>query len=250
MRNSSYSPGKLFVTAPQIENILDATSFLNATFGIGFDTHMVISHELCGVIDHDDASQRLWSFFHRLQKWKRRRQTDAYYVFVHENGPERGLHTHILLHAGDDWTALKGWLPEAVGCLWGTPLPPKALHTKRRRQPELAYQVLLQWTWVRYLLKGVWPGLQLRTSDGQLRPIYEILRLRPRNGGQVLCRKRAGVSSNIGRKARQKAEYQSPFQLGDDASLYSGAEFQIYADKVRGREIAKHWEGMNFSLFD
>lgn len=250
MQDTLYSPGNRFVTNRQIENILDATSFMNATFGIGFDTHVVITHGLCGVVDHADAARRVWSLFHRFQKWKRRRQAEAYFVFVHENSPERGLHTHILLHSGDDWTALKGWLPDAIGCLWGAPLPPTALCIKRRRQVKLEHRVLLQWVWVRYILKGIHTGMQLRsTVDGQLRPAYQVLGLRPRNGGLVLCRKRAGVSSNIGRKAREKAGYLSPFQKGEDASLYSGAEFQVYADKVREREIAKHWEGMNFSLF-
>lgn len=248
MPNYSFPPGNLFVTVSQLENILDATSYMNATFGVGFDTHVVITHGLCGVSDHDDASRRVWSLFHRLQKWKRRRKAEAFYVFVHENSPERGLHTHILLHSGDDWPALKVWLPEAIGCLWGAPLPPAALCIKRRRQAELAHRVLLQWIWIRYLLKGIWPGLLLRSNDGQLRPVHEILGLRPRNGGLVLCRKRAGVSSNIGRKARKEAGYVSPLQKGDDASLYSGDEFQVYAEKVWEKKAANELRELHFSL--
>lgn len=248
MQNSSFSPGHRFVTATQIENIIDATSYMNAEFGVGFDTHVVITHGLWGIEDHAEASLRVWSLFHRFQKWKRRRQAEAYYLFVHENSPERGLHTHILLHSGDDWDALKVWLPEAVGCLWGAPLPPNALCIKRRRQSKLDHRVMLQWIWVRYLLKGLWPGLQLRASDGQFRPAHEVLGIRPRNGGLVLCRKRAGVSSNIGRKAREKAGYLSPFQRGEDANLYTGEEFQIHADKIWERKAAKELEVMNFSL--
>jgi hypothetical protein len=238
--NSKETERRLALLGSQAENILDATSYLNFQYGVVLNTHIVLAHERSGIMDHDKAAELMSLLFHRMRKWFHRRQQDALYIYVHENSPRHGFHTHVLLHVpGDLWGDFKAWFKGAVECLWGCPLPDKMLNVGHRRQRDFSHQVMLQWIWVRYLLKGIWPGLGLVSVDnGEVRPVHEVLRLRPRPGGLVLCRKRSGVSSNIGHRARDKAGYLSLFALGQDDRLFSGDEFQARADCQR-REAAE-----------
>ncbi|HLO77407.1 MAG TPA: hypothetical protein VK196_13205 [Magnetospirillum sp.] len=226
------------VSGPQAANMMDGTSYLNAQYGVVFDTHVVVAHELAGVVDHNDASQRVWLLLHRLQKWFRRRNADAFYVYVHENSRDKGFHTHLLLHAGAWWPELKAWLPEAVSRLWGGPLPKGMLHIKHRNQAKLEHRIALQWIWVRYLLKGVASSLAVVCPDsGEIKPVHQVLRLRLRAGGEVRCRKRVGVSSNIGRSARERSGYVSLFAAGQDDRLFSGDEFRRFEERRRQEEV-------------
>lgn len=234
------APHHHFVTGPQAENIMSAVSYLNAAHGLLLDTHIVIAHECVGIKDHEAAARLVWLLFHRLQKWFRRRQMEAFYIYIHENSRERGFHSHILLHAGEAAADLRKWLPGAVARLWGDPLPGEMLHIKHRRQRKLSHRITLQWIWVRYVLKGVWPRLGIVDVDkGVVKPVHELLGLRPRPGGLVLCRKRTGVSSNIGRRARDKAGYASLFSRGLDDRLFSGDEFRIRDEELRQAEADK-----------
>lgn len=230
------------ISAQQVANVMDAVSYLNAQYGVVLDTHVVIAHEMAGVFDHEVASQRMWLLLHRLQKWCRRRGMEAFYIYVHENSRDRGFHTHLLLHIGGWWPALKTWLPRAVSRLWGSFMPKGMLHIKHRNQNKLEHQVALQWIWVRYLLKGVTPALGVRSPDRRhIKPLHKVLGLRLRPGGDVHCRKRVGVSSNIGRRVRDKVGYVSLFAAGKDDRLYSGDELRSFDDRKRLEELSFLW---------
>ena len=227
-----------------IQRLMDATSYLNYEYGVVFNTHIVIAHELAGITNHDDASKLLWLFFHRLRKWFKRKKLEAFYVYVHENSPRNGFHTHILLHVDSAVIdSFKVWLPRAVALLYGSPLPNKMLHIVYRRQRNFSHQVTLQWIWVRYLLKGILPGLEVEDVEtGTMKSVQKALRIRPRPGGIVLCRKRVGVSSNIGKKASRKAGYKSMFLRGYDDRLYSGEEFKERAERLVQMEVCRVYE--------
>lgn len=234
------APHNHFVTGPQAENVLSAVSYLNAAHGLALDTHIVIAHECVGIKDHEAAARLVWLLFHRLRKWFHRRQMEAFYIYIHENSRERGFHTHVLLHADEAGVDLRKWLPGAVERLWGGPLPGNMLHIKNRRQRKLSHRIALQSIWLRYVLKGVWPGLGIvDVEKGMVKPVHEVLGLRPRPGGLVLCRKRVGVSSNIGRRARDKAGYASLFSRGVDDRLFAGDEFRMHEEALRQAEAAQ-----------
>lgn len=233
-----------------VGNIMDGVSYLNFVYDAVLNTHIVLASGRAGIENHDKAAELVWKLLHRVRKWFARRGLEAFYVYVHENSQKHGFHTHLLLHVGGDvWPQFRKWFPKAVEYLWGHPLPDRLLHIGHRRQRNFSHQVMLQWIWVRYLLKGIEPELGLVSPiNGEVKSACEVLRLRPRPGGLVLCRKRAGVSSNIGRRVRDKAGYLSLFAQGQDDRLFDGDEFRLRAELLVRQEAEKMRPGDGVAL--
>jgi len=250
--NSKETERRMSLLGPPAANIMDGVSYFNFEYGKVLTTHIVLASGQTGIVDHDKASERIWKLLHRVRKWFARRGQEAFFVFVHENSARHGFHTHLLLHVGSDvLPKFMKWFPKAVECLWGSPLPDNLLHIRHRHQRNFSHQIMLQWIWVRYLLKGIKPELGLvNPITGEVKPAREVLRLRPRPGGLVLCRKRAGVSSNIGRRARDKAGYRSLFDQGQDDLLFTGEEFRMRAEVLARQEAERMMPGTGFRLGD
>ena len=129
-------------------------------------------------------------FIERMSKWLRYRNVSPAYLWVIENGPAKGLHSHILIHVPSKH--LKAFKRKAPTWVDG-PIDKSTVDIRRTRYGH----GLNRWNGLkgrlRYILKG---------GD---KAVSSLMRINLKHQGTVVG-KRSGTSQNIGVKARQLKE--------------------------------------------
>lgn len=154
-----------------------------------FNRFTTVHWDAAGVTDGLKATGRLLKL---IGDWLRSRERRAAFVWVREDGPNKGAHVHILLHLPPDLAGAfngyqRGWL-KACGARWRRGVL-KTEIIGRSYQQALGggddYLANLSRT-VDYVLKG---------ADHRARERFGIMRCE--DGGSVVG-KRCGVSQNLG----------------------------------------------------
>jgi hypothetical protein len=180
-----------------VSGLSEAAVFALA-IGLGFNRFVTIHWESGGVTD-DLAATARW--LKLAGGWIRSRGGQVAFVWVRENGPDKGAHVHILMHVPPGLVAgfvrrQRGWQQDC-GALWkakvrlSRPIGRNLPHYSSGGIDDQAYEVNLAET-LDYVLKG---------ADDAARQRLGIRHKKP--GGDVVG-KRCGVSQNIGPEARRK----------------------------------------------
>ncbi len=216
--------------------------------GIVMNVHVTIVWGLLGIYDHDQASGSLEGFREALRHYARPRHYPFGCLYVYENTPKMGLHTHLLTTwAFAGRVLFRSWAENyAKRIAKGLPFKPEAIIIRHRKDGV----VDRHWRWFDYVTKGVDPTASVRDLDNRhIRHPQEIMRGKAtRNEGSVCCKKRVGVSRNLDYDARSQVHFRSVLARGANTkeALYTDAEFRTYELEKRNADLLRSFGG--FSL--
>lgn len=184
------------LTSAQIANLEAAERHARA-IGLPF-TRMVTIHWQQAGVALADMVKATGRFLDMLTKWLARKKRKTAWVWVHENGENKGWHCHLLAHVPADLVKRltgpqKRWLRRISGevpkkgVICSRPIGRKlGLETSNPELHSINLAVALG-----YVLKG---------ADAKAAELFGLERLEA--GGRIIG-KRGGTSQNIGAKARK-----------------------------------------------
>ncbi|MEO1969125.1 MAG: hypothetical protein ABGW87_10485 [Sphingomonadaceae bacterium] len=185
------------LTTPQIAN-LKAAERHAAAIGLPLTRFITIHWEAAGV-PLDGMARATGRFTDLLRKMLARHGCETAWIWVHENGPGKGGHCHLLAHVPADHVKplgalAKGWLRRITG----KPYRKRVIHSKpiggrlRLEASNRDLHAVNVAAVLAYILKGANPEAASQ---------FGLERLEP--GGRIVG-KRCGASQNIDKIARGK----------------------------------------------
>lgn len=227
------SSGTEFLTGQQFVDLYSAVSYANH-LGIVMDVHVSITWKMLGIdCQHEAAKALRYEFFKHLQEWCEYRMPKGHrfvWLYVHEVGRRHGFHTHILTAIPDELRGeFRAWVAARIAKLSRTGNVPKgAFHIAAPPSDKIGRQ----WRWLQYFSKGLGTAEEVIASVGEEPSVKaaSLIWAQAGRAGNVQCRKRCGVSNNLGRQARQRNHYESLLERGiaDVRQLYAGMEYLAY----------------------
>ena len=225
--------GQEFLTGQQFIDLYSAVSYANS-LGVVMDVHVSITWNLLGIdCQHEAAKALRYEFFKHLQEWCEYRMPKGQrfvWLYVHEVGRRHGFHTHILTAIPDELRGeFRAWMAARMAKLSRTGSVPKgAFHIDAPPSDKIGRQ----WRWLQYFSKGLGTAEEVMASVGEEPSVKaaSLIWIQAGRPGNIKCRKRCGVSNNIGRQARQRSHYESLLERGiaDVRQLYAGMEYLAY----------------------
>lgn len=231
------------LSAEDAGKVFDAISFAMWKHGKVMNAHVVIVWSMIPNVDEVRAAVILGKYLHSAGKWlgvgrgprSRRRidprqGDDLHYVWVHENAPDRGFHTHIMLNL--PFALRKGfdaWSRSYLARLCKTHFDWKAFRIVPSYAKTEETQVRGAWRWYRYMMKQLDAGAKLAVVDkveGYSEvSLREVLRpWRARGSLSMPEMKRVGASHSIGERAQKKEEFLSKLKQASFDEIYQGRE--------------------------
>ena len=229
------------LTGDHVLRLFNAVSFGMQQYGAVMNVHVVILWETLMVHGHERASELLSEFLNQAKKWarvglpgsdrqRRRERTgegfEFRYIWVHENGRERGFHSHILcMVPAASVNDFRAWSMKALQRLAGHRGDRRTVRVIASRERTEQSSIQRAWAWYRYVAKQLDPAVQYGPVDERLRPLREILKLWPHRAAlPVQCRQLVGGSRDLWTKAQRDAGFVSKLEFGDLDRIYDGHE--------------------------
>jgi len=242
------------LTADDAVKIYEAISFAMAEHGAVMTSHVVILWDTYRVRSHEQATDLLSEYLNQARKWarvgtpgqsrERRRQRtgegfDFRFVYVHENGTQRGFHTHILCTVPRSAAkAFEAWTKAILARLTryrGDGRSVRVVSSLARNEQSA---VARGWNWFRYISKQLSPEAGIGRIDERPKPLREILKVWPyRTALPISCMKRVGGSKDIWTKAQRDAGFRSDLKCRDVGGIFSGHEMDEHRQQVVMREL-------------
>jgi hypothetical protein len=217
------------LNATQFTNLYSAVAFAN-TLGLVMNVHVSITWGLLGIHDHTEAAIILTErVLKPLRMWYAYQtgRDQFTWIYVHENGRNHGFHTHLMFAIPNDLQpAFRRWLRLRLSalCRHGS-IPKEACHITAPPSDRIGRQ----WRYFQYLTKGLDGSDELPARVGWQSHVRvgDLISQPLENPGDVRCKKKCGVSSLIGVKARQTAGFRSLLEQGvtDVRRMYAGMEY-------------------------
>ena len=241
----AYDPEK-WITACQAINAINGMLFANWKYGLVFNTHLTITYKYGGIEIDRHAARVLPKFTNEMAKWikrqkltclwdsKRKSWNSCLFLYSHEQSRDKGFHTHLVTHIPVEVKdAFNGWAQQRLSKLMPGPVQPELLHIShtygRGDWKALGGQKRL----VTYVLKGTDPMPFDKDSGQKLVDVLDIPKKWRRPAGRITTDKRVGLSRNISASARLKAGFESCFDKGQDARIYSGDELEEFEARLK-----------------
>ena len=188
----------LGLSAKQVGNLQAAVGFA-ASLGLPLN-RMITVHWESGGISPARMVKATGRFLDLLTRWLARRGSRTAWIAVHENGPGKGAHVHVLAHVPPSLVKpLKGRQRAWLRLICGTPYRDGVIHSRpvggllgaeQSNQPAFAANLAEA---LSYLTKGAEPSAAA------------LLGLHRLDGGGPVIGRRCSTSQNIGAKARKEA---------------------------------------------
>lgn len=234
-----------FLTSKDVQKVYDAMAYGMWRDGALMNTHLVIVWSMMGLSDAEGFDM-LGLYLNEARKWARvggglRRQrrsvrsvltkTELRYVYVNENTPGRGFHSHVLMNLPPSiCREFDAWSRSCLVRLSGRNIHRDAYRLVRSYGKTSTDEVRNAWRWFRYIVKELHPSEQFFWKDRDAGQIIQI------NGRDILNpwsvrpavdvreMKLTGTSHNIGKKAQEKDGFKSRLHRCDIDNLYAGHE--------------------------
>jgi hypothetical protein len=227
------------ISGTQWQSLYDGMAFALRR-GMVMNVHVTIVWPRLGVYAHNEGREFLEDFCDALQERAKRQKWPLSYAYAHERSRDEGFHTHLLtLWPYIDRAGLNAWVKRYFAKRSRLPYDPAAVDVRHKKDNNVARH----WAWFGYITKGAYPEFVCRGLE-----LGDIMRWHHEYQGVVGCRKRVGVSRNIDRTARQRAEFRSNFQRIDRVTkeiLYTDEYLHDYENEKRMAEV----KSTIFSLF-
>jgi hypothetical protein len=214
-------PAKSLLSLADFCSVTKAAEFAGR-FEFYFECHVTLSWQAMDVAA-GEIPAALETFRKSLQDRCREMDESIAYIYAHENGPKKGLHTHFLctmpgqLQKREElrqW--IRDWPARFIGQRPGNAIRltgPRVWKAEPSRSQEQ-----IHWELVHYVLKGIDPRIIVQDAqyspDGRPVRLGDLVARSFRDPGVVPFRKRVGISQNIG-SSRQAIG--CPSGLGVDA---------------------------------
>lgn len=227
------------LTTNDAMKVFDGISFAMRAHGKALNAHVVIVWSMIRDIDEGKAAKILGRYLNEASKWvavrggprsPTRQGDELHYVWVHENAPDRGFHTHILMNLPVECRKeFDAWSRSCLVRRCETAFHEKAFRVVLSRSRSEIDQVGRVWSWFRYLMKQLDPRAGLgffsnnKYSEMAMREIVKPWPIR--EGLPIRLTKRVGVSHSIGVKAQRKEKFISKLRSGEIGQMYQGSEF-------------------------
>jgi len=219
------------LTTKDIQKLYDAMAYAMWRHEVTMNAHVIIVWSAMK-IEPQHAAKLLGLYLHEARKWaavglepnaKRRRVRlgwELHHLYVHENVPGRGFHSHVLMnvekHAADEF---REWSRECLARLTKRHVPFGAFRLMKDYSKTQAAQIEQSWLWLRYVMK------EYDDSNGSMvtdergmrspKPLREILKLwRARPALDIPPLDRCKTSHSLGRGQQMKDGFQSLFWSG------------------------------------
>lgn len=201
----------------QFVNLYSAVSYANH-LGIVMNVHVSITWKLLGIHSQEEATKAFrYEFFKHLQEWCEYRMPNGHrfvWLYVHEVGRNHGFHTHLLTAIPDELRQdFRKWMAMRMfGLSRSGPVPKEAYEIVAPPSDRIGRQ----WRYFQYLCKGIGGGEELASSVGTEPGVKaeSLIWVRGGRPADIRCRKRCGVSNNIGAQARKNDQYESLLERG------------------------------------
>lgn len=215
------------LTLDDIRKLYDAMAYAMWRHKVTMNAHVIIIWPMMN-IESERGAKILGKYLHEAQKWaavglepnEKRRRTRLgwrlHYLYVHENSPGRGFHSHVLMnvekHACGEFEA---WSRQCLERLTKRYVRPDAFRLVRGYAKTEAAQIEQAWTWFRYITKEYDDEAQyiLRDEGGRSKmPLRDVLKLwSARPAMNIPPMDRCKASHSIGGKAQQADGFRSWF---------------------------------------
>ncbi|WP_267381297.1 MULTISPECIES: hypothetical protein [unclassified Sphingomonas] len=229
--------------AKKVSQLLDATAFLNANFGLTFNAVLTLNFDQLGLQKPREKSEALTklnvSIGRRLKRYADRHGivegTDHYFVYAHESTRDLGHHVHELIVAPDGLRAeLAVWITKWQRRAYpGT--NPAATHFSMNPRPRAAAdRVAEQARMVSYIIKTV-AACGTIDKQGASRQLHDVLGLpHDRCSHSFFTNRPVGWSDNLSGAAQEAAGFKQPSYFED---TLSPAHLEAYSWRKRGDEL-------------
>jgi len=219
------------LTTREFRKLYEALAFALWRYQAPMNAHLVIAWELMGIEPHRGA-RLLCQYLHRAQKWARqggrsRISWEMHYLYVHENAPGRGFHSHVLINLeGVHRKAFEKWSRESLAVLIKQHVRVDAFRLIYRHPKTMDAGVQRTWGWFRYVTKqhDDTDGCCERDESDQYswKPLRQVFRLfRARTALPIPPMKLCGASHSIGKTAQAQARFHSKFWSGKTKQPYN-----------------------------
>ncbi|RWX70526.1 hypothetical protein EN780_03130 [Mesorhizobium sp. M4B.F.Ca.ET.089.01.1.1] len=142
-----------YISGAEFFRLYDAVQYANSC-------GRLMNAELTISFDGSDArSQDFFrSFLARYRAWCEYRQIPCVYIYVWERPPNTRLHAHLQLHIPDNTQGKAvAWVRRTLDCI--DPTSGDRLVADKKLAVRKAIDVVSQWAWFRYIVKGINPRL-------------------------------------------------------------------------------------------
>lgn len=232
--------------------VYDGLAFAMRHYGRPMNTHLVIIWSMVPGLDQLEATKLLGKYLERATKWLKvgsrprvnavrapRKGEQMHYIYVHENAPQRGFHSHILTYVPPaSRRDFANWSNRCLMKLFKhrRPLGREVFRLVPGYGDEFA-QVGNTWRWYRYLMKQLDGNASFKIEDHdegmRTEPLRKIIKpWRERPTLPIANIKRVGISHSIGETEQNKAGFQSALRASRIENVFSGFE-------LRDWELAK-----------
>ncbi|MEH2592988.1 hypothetical protein [Bradyrhizobium sp. AZCC 1721] len=236
-----------FLTSKDVQKVYDAMAYGMWKDGTVLNAHAVIIWSMMGLSELEGCDI-LGRYLNEARKWvnvgggfRGRRlsarspltKVELKYVYVHENAPGRGFHSHVLMNLPPVLrNEFDAWSRSCLVRLTGRNIHRDAYRLVRSYGKTKAEEVRTAWRWFRYVVKQLHPNEQFAWKDHAAREIVQM------NGRDILNPwsvrtaidvqqiKLTGASHNIGKKARDQDGFRSRLYRSDIDNLYAGLELE------------------------
>lgn len=210
--------------------------------GVTMNVHVIVVWSMMG-IDPVEGGKRLGKYLNEATKWMRvgteprfrrvknpREGAELHYGWVHENAPNRGFHSHILMNVPAGLIKeFDAWSRACLRRHHGAYFPFDAVRVVRSYAKTREAAVKRNWRWFQYLTKELDPAAELVTKHPvrgvtaySLRDVIKPFPIR--KGVPVPQIKMSGVSHCIGKTSQLNSGFRSMLKTGQLDRLYSGDE--------------------------
>ncbi|MBR1191469.1 hypothetical protein [Bradyrhizobium sp. AUGA SZCCT0160] len=253
-----------YLTTKEVRKVYNAMSYAMWKDGVVMNTHIIIVWSMVGLSEAEgDAILR--DYLHKAQKFSevgtkpRRRRVakpreggELRYVWVHENAPNRGFHSHVLLRLPRSaQKEFEMWSRKSLAAKAGKPFPWKAFRLARSYAKTEEGAVKRAWSWFRYLSKQLQPEAKIHWNDSEagIQEAFARDVVKPwpiRKSPPLPLKTLADVSQNIGIGAQRKDQYVSSWGACQFDQLYSGHEMLEWQQRVE----YERWRKERYELIE
>jgi hypothetical protein len=216
------------LTLEDVRKLYEAMAFAMWRYKVTMNVHVTIIWSMMN-IEPQRGAKILGKYLHEAKKWaavglepheKRRRMRlgwRLHYVFVHENVPGRGFHSHVLMNIEKDYRdEFEAWSRKCLERLTRHHVRLDALHLTWGYAKTESEQIEQSWHWFRYLAKEYddCRSCTFQDKDGGSRqvPFRDVLKLWPvRPAIDIPPMDRCKASHSIGTKAQEAEGFRSLF---------------------------------------
>lgn len=180
------------------------------------NVHLTIDWKLLGIDDGAIAGSALSKLFIRhYDQWCRDIGIDGLWIYSNESSGAIGFHTHFMASVAremlPEFKAFVAMRLKKINLLQELDGDAYKITVPRYRD---ANRLCGQWRQFQYLCKGVDPYAKLTHNTGETVFAADLIQFAYESPGEILSKKRFGMSRNLSKAARQRRGYRSPMELG------------------------------------